>query len=101
MPFGPESYNSKAIRYPINYSGYATVGSDGYYFDGYNTPNVPSSFVQTQTYYSLNTPLMSDHPGGTHVAMADGSVHFLSDSLELMTLQQLANRLDGIPVDRF
>ena len=95
---GPEAYNSKAIRYPINYPGYTSVISDGYYFDGTNGYD---GFVQTASYYCLNTPLMSEHPGGTHAAMADGSVQFLSETIELMTLQQLANRLDGIPVERF
>ena len=91
---GPESYNSVAVRYPINFPGYTTVGSDGYYYNGTNRDD---DFLETRTYYSLNTPLMSDHPGGTHVCLADGSVRFLGDSLDLLTLQRLANRIDGNP----
>ena len=91
---GPESYNSKAIRYPINSPAYTNVISSGYYFDGNNSYD---NSVQTASYYCLNTPLMSDHPGGTHVAMADGSIRFLSESLDLLTLEMMANRKDGIP----
>ena len=66
--------------------------SDGYYFDGYNTAGDPGSFVQTASYYCLNMPLMSDHPGGTHVAMADGSVHFESQDLDALVLKALTTR---------
>ena len=42
-----------------------------------------------------NRPLVSAHTGGVNVALGDGSVHFLSDSLELLTLYNLADRNDG------
>ena len=42
-----------------------------------------------------NRPLVSAHTGGVNVALGDGSVHFLSDSLELVTLFNLADRNDG------
>ena len=34
----------------------------------------------------------SQHPGGVHFAHADGSVHFLNDSIQLATLKALATR---------
>jgi prepilin-type processing-associated H-X9-DG protein len=34
------------------------------------------------------------HPGGTHFAMADGSVHFLQENINLSTYRALASR-DG------
>ena len=42
-----------------------------------------------------NRPLQSTHPGGTMAAYADGSVHFLPESLEIQVLYDLANRDDG------
>lgn len=44
---------------------------------------------------SPNRPLLSKHTGGAHVLLADGSVRFLSNSLDLTTLKQLATRDDG------
>jgi prepilin-type processing-associated H-X9-DG protein len=38
--------------------------------------------------------LYSEHPGGAHVLMADGSGHFVGDSAELLVVQALASR-DG------
>ena len=42
-----------------------------------------------------NTPIQAAHSGGAHVLFVDGSVAFLSDSLELQILKNLANRDDG------
>jgi prepilin-type N-terminal cleavage/methylation domain-containing protein/prepilin-type processing-associated H-X9-DG protein len=39
--------------------------------------------------------LKSAHPGGVHVAMADGSARFISENIDLTTLQNLADRADG------
>ena len=38
--------------------------------------------------------LMSAHPGGVNVTMADGSVHFLSETINLVTYKNLADRMD-------
>jgi len=39
----------------------------------------------------------SHHRGGCHVAMADGSVHFIADSIALTIYRQLGARADGGP----
>lgn len=42
-----------------------------------------------------NRPLLSAHPGGVNVALGDGSVHFLNDSFDLITLMNLSDKDDG------
>jgi len=42
-----------------------------------------------------NIPLNSAHPGGINVLLCDGSVRFLSDTLDLAILARLATRDDG------
>ena len=42
-----------------------------------------------------NRPIISAHPGGAHVSVADGSVHFLSEDTTLEVLFNLADRNDG------
>jgi len=39
--------------------------------------------------------MFSDHPGGAHALTADGSVHFLSESLDLDVLGALSSRAGG------
>jgi hypothetical protein len=34
----------------------------------------------------------SNHPDGCHIGMGDGSVHFISDDIEIATLRDLASR---------
>jgi prepilin-type N-terminal cleavage/methylation domain-containing protein/prepilin-type processing-associated H-X9-DG protein len=42
-----------------------------------------------------NSPIQAAHSGGANVGMADGSVQFLNESIEIQTLYNLANRDDG------
>lgn len=41
------------------------------------------------------------HPGGVNAAFGDGSVHFLSNTVNLLTFQRLGNRKDGQPVGQY
>jgi prepilin-type N-terminal cleavage/methylation domain-containing protein/prepilin-type processing-associated H-X9-DG protein len=43
----------------------------------------------------------SRHPGGCHMAMADGSVQFVSETIAIDVYRQLASRRDGRPVGGF
>jgi prepilin-type N-terminal cleavage/methylation domain-containing protein/prepilin-type processing-associated H-X9-DG protein len=43
----------------------------------------------------------SRHPGGCHMAMADGSVVFLNDTIETTLYRSLGTRADGLPVGGF
>ncbi|MCA9114635.1 MAG: DUF1559 domain-containing protein, partial [Planctomycetaceae bacterium] len=48
-----------------------------------------------------NAPFGSAHEGGCHMLMGDGSVHFLSENINLATWQNLANRRDNNVVGEF
>lgn len=43
----------------------------------------------------------SYHPGGCHVALADGSVQFISENMNLTVYQRLAVAADGLPIGGF
>ena len=45
-----------------------------------------------------NPPLTSAHPGGVNTLRTDGSVQFMSDTIDLETMTFLAVRNDGFPV---
>lgn len=38
------------------------------------------------------------HQGGAHFALADGSVHFIGENIDLSVYRQLAQRADGLPL---
>ena len=68
-------FNTTTVRYAVNYKEWDSPG------------------VGTQ-YYGCNRPIQSAHPGGAGILLADGSVHFLSQSVALQTLYNLSNRND-------
>jgi len=49
----------------------------------------------------MNRLFGSYHPGGCHFVMADGSVHFVSQNVDVTTYRTLAKRGDGLPVGGF
>ena len=84
FPMGPSpsstswdnrTFNLTCVYHPVNFkttAGYGVPGNCG-----------------------PNTPIQSAHPGGVNVAFADGSVQYLSDSLDIAVLRNLATRNDG------
>jgi prepilin-type processing-associated H-X9-DG protein len=79
---GEYMYSAKNVAYAIN-SGCRGLGC----------PNPPRN----------NIGFGSEHPGGCHFAMGDGSVHFLSENIELVVMFALASRqaADAINNDVF
>ena len=71
-------FNLTVLAHPINHKDFIDVESTG---GGGNL--------------GPNRPLVSAHPGGVNVAMADGSVQYLNESLALNVLFDLADRNDG------
>jgi prepilin-type processing-associated H-X9-DG protein len=41
--------------------------------------------------------LKSNHPGGIHVLLCDGSVQFVGDGIDMKAYKDLADRDDGQP----
>jgi prepilin-type N-terminal cleavage/methylation domain-containing protein/prepilin-type processing-associated H-X9-DG protein len=75
-PYEDRWFNSTTVRYGI---GHKDWGSPG---------------VGVQ-HYGCNRPIQSAHPGGAHVAMGDGSVHFLAEGTDLQLFYNLCNRDDS------
>ncbi|HRX77832.1 MAG TPA: DUF1559 domain-containing protein [Pirellulaceae bacterium] len=46
-----------------------------------------------------NNGIYSAHPGGVQAALCDGSVRFLPETIDLLTLKRLATRDDGQSID--
>jgi prepilin-type N-terminal cleavage/methylation domain-containing protein len=59
--------------------------------DAPNPKGVATYMVNVQ----CNTPLVSAHPNGVQIALGDGSVRFITDSIDLTTYKRLADRDDG------
>lgn len=78
--FSPPNWNITTIRYAPNMREYGAPGV-------YNSRGA-------------NNPLLSAHSGGVQIAIADGSVQFLADEIDLRILKCLATRDDGFVSSR-
>lgn len=59
-------------------------------------PNPKAVPTGGDTPYNPNTPLTSFHVGGIHVTVADGSVRFISENVDIETFRRLAMKNDGL-----
>jgi len=71
-----------------------------------NYPNCPeepdySSTCAAPNAWSCDMGFKSSHPGGCQFLFADGSVHFLSESINYETYQRLGDRRDQRPIDQY
>jgi prepilin-type N-terminal cleavage/methylation domain-containing protein len=74
------SYNITVIRYPINEKSW-----------------VDDKKLGRSWYGQMNKPIQSAHAGGAHVALADASARFLTESTDMAVLRNLGCRYDGLP----
>jgi prepilin-type N-terminal cleavage/methylation domain-containing protein/prepilin-type processing-associated H-X9-DG protein len=51
--------------------------------------------------WAIEQAFRSSHPGGCHFLLADGSVHFLTETIDYETYQRLGARRDGLTVEGF
>lgn len=72
------AFNCTTIRYTINQRGLTNNCSTG-----------------TCDNTGANIPLSSAHAGGCNVLFGDGAVKFLSNAVDITTLQQLGSGMDG------
>lgn len=79
---------------------------DGSRADNITTINYPPNSVTTATAgvsqnYGSNNGLLSAHVGGVQVLLGDGTVRFISNNINMLTLRYLATRDDNNPVGDF
>lgn len=77
-------FNCSTVRYTINARGLTGTSADG-----------------TNQDVGPNYPISSQHVGGAHALLADGSVRFLSQNLDFNTLLKLAAANDAQTIGDF
>ncbi len=84
-----------AVYYWQGHRGYAWISGKSYSttFSTYDTPNPPHSDVYQLAYGWFAA--RSNHAGGVNVALGDGSVRFVSETLDRTTWQNLGSINDG------
>ena len=75
----------KTVRYPINFKAVTSASFDP--TDGVNGIHGA---------YGINLPLSSPHTGGVNACLGDGSVRFVSETLDFTTLARLVTINDGL-----
>tara|TARA_B100000809_G_scaffold258850_1_gene302765 strand:+ start:310 stop:1194 length:885 start_codon:yes stop_codon:yes gene_type:complete len=50
-----------------------------------------------QDFHYQTSTFGSNHPGGCQFAMADGSIHFISENIDITTYRGMGARSDGLP----
>lgn len=89
-------------NYYGGWAGYSSINSWG---TGVRTirysPNPATPPPGGDQTYNSNGPLTSEHVGGVQVLLADGSVRFMSDNLDINTLLRLGSAKDGQVIGEF
>lgn len=81
IPFSGRTFNLTSIRYAVN------------------QPNTPLAGVHNND--GPNNGIFSAHVGGVQILLADGSVRFIGENADLLTVKRLATRDDGAVLGEF
>jgi hypothetical protein len=83
------------------YRGYAWISGKAYSttFNTYSPPNPPYPDAVWMSYGWLSA--RSFHPGGVNAGLGDGSVRFVSDTVDLTTWHNLGSIADGNPLGQY
>ena len=95
------NYAGKVINqnaYPIGGSPAATRVNSGGNTKGLYPVGETGCPWTTQNCGANDEPF-AFHPGGCQAVMLDGSVRFLSEDLDPLTMRRLVTRAEGVPVD--
>jgi prepilin-type processing-associated H-X9-DG protein len=80
-------------------------GASGNWWHGITTVrsriNDPILTTSSSYPYYRNTKIMSQHTGGVHALLADGSVRYFSENINFQTWVNLNSRADGVPLGEF
>jgi prepilin-type N-terminal cleavage/methylation domain-containing protein len=82
--YADRTFNCSTVRYAINARNMTNNGAAG-----------------TNDNTGTNIPISSQHVGGAHVLLTDGSVRFLAENLDFHTLMRLAVANDGQVIGDF
>ncbi|MBI1247853.1 DUF1559 domain-containing protein [bacterium] len=96
-------FTSSGSKVAIRSGGHAGKGWSSGYAPGNWEANVTTIRYPIAAYggsgavnnYDSNLSLISAHPGGVQIALTDGSVHFLTETVNFAILTGLADRRDG------
>jgi len=68
----------------------------------FRIPDPPCQWLTSSNdFHRWDVAARSAHPGGVHVVIGDASVRFISDSIDVLTWQNLGRPADGIPLGAF
>jgi len=86
-----------AQHHPVNPGQYLAAG-----YAGYQGGESGSTFAGTVMVNGINQwNIYSFHTGGAHILLADGTVRFISQSIDINTIQKIQIRNDGLTVGAF
>ncbi|WP_373649100.1 DUF1559 domain-containing protein [Schlesneria sp. DSM 10557] len=104
------SHHDATHAWAMGYTFYNCTGRGGDYAYGLRVIAYPPNSRAYRQYAWTEVPvhntitkaaLKSGHVGGVHTLLCDGSVRFISDSIDLTTYKNLADRADGNALGEF